>query len=56
MSDTENQEWWMWQMYRATAEFMQNPNSDREERLKYVMDAYRERCQQHAVQPRLRST
>ncbi len=41
MLNVDSKEWWMWQMYRATAEFMHNPSNDREARLKFFMTSYR---------------
>ena len=41
MLNVDSQDWWMWQMYRATAEFMHEPNSDREAQLKFFINSYR---------------
>ena len=41
MLNVDSQDWWMWQMYRATAEFMHEPNHDREAQLKFFMHSYR---------------
>lgn len=41
MLNVDSQDWWMWQMYRATAEFMHDPNIDREAQLKFFIQSYR---------------
>jgi len=41
MLNVDSQDWWMWQMYRATAEFMHTPNDEREARLNFFMSSYR---------------
>ena len=49
MEEKYSTEWWLWQMYRQVAQYVNNPDAITEAQLRSLIDQYREFTRQQGL-------